>query len=692
MQRWASSRRQFLIQAGRLAGAAAGLGSAAGALTRRAEAAVRAVTENSTVTYDFAAAADRASWGAKWLALHYLRPADVLDGWARFSVPDGLSTTAPAQPMPIFLLDHDAGSGVQRMVFKVSNPRLRPGLLFSGLPPFSYVAVTVEDDQLVLASYRRTTRDVLTRAPVAPLRAGAVYHLSVAWADGRVRAKLWEGESVPRDPQIDTSLSRRQLGCFGVLCVHPTDLGSGELSVGRYYLEVPGSFAPTPPRSLFTISGIPSDGDGGSASVRLRAASVLPVAVRFEWSENADHSGSVTSAESIASAPPYAGAKTVSIAGRSLYWRARFRSLSSNAQASSAWQEVTRHDPAGPLVLAAASCAHVWGKPSYYGLTNARQAADGRLRALIYQGDLGYANNNTSGSGYFAAEDFFADRFTRFLSDPEFTSLRATSSGAFTLDDHDYGPPNDTSAAGVERWAIDLWNRMHADPTNVGYFDFRFGDVQCLALDVRRYADPPSQDATAPISRLGAEQFSWMESIVTGSDAEAFLLFSAGIFASRITLDCFLFGWTKEYLRALTLFHGVQAGGKRVVVLSGDAHGLRIHYHPDPQGRATTSGIPVVEFVCSGLQAKTWSPAVEGDQTLDQARSVMRRSGLGLVTIDPAGTSARRITLRALAAAKTSTPVDLFAPLVLPFRPAAVAGTAGVEVPIHVRVRNTPQE
>src|SRR5919201_6238432 len=102
MQRWASSRRQFLIQAGRLAGAAAGLGSAAGALTRRAEAAVRAVTENSTVTYDFAAAADRASWGAKWLALHYLRPADVLDGWARFSVPDGLSTTAPAQPMPIF--------------------------------------------------------------------------------------------------------------------------------------------------------------------------------------------------------------------------------------------------------------------------------------------------------------------------------------------------------------------------------------------------------------------------------------------------------------------------------------------------------------------------------------------------------------------------------------------------------------
>src|SRR5919198_1049668 len=137
------------------------------------------------------------------MALHYLRPADVLDGWARFSVPDGLSTTAPAQPMPIFLLDHDAGSGVQRMVFKVSNPRLRPGLLFSGLPPFSYVAVTVEDDQLVLASYRRTTRDVLTRAPVAPLRAGAVYHLSVAWADGRVRAKLWEGESVPRDPQID---------------------------------------------------------------------------------------------------------------------------------------------------------------------------------------------------------------------------------------------------------------------------------------------------------------------------------------------------------------------------------------------------------------------------------------------------------------------------------------------------------
>src|ERR671934_225907 len=84
MQRWASSRRQFLIQAGRLAGAAAGLGSAAGALTRRAEAAVRAVTENSTVTYDVAAAEDRASGGANWVAIPFRIPGGGLYWRARF--------------------------------------------------------------------------------------------------------------------------------------------------------------------------------------------------------------------------------------------------------------------------------------------------------------------------------------------------------------------------------------------------------------------------------------------------------------------------------------------------------------------------------------------------------------------------------------------------------------------------------
>jgi hypothetical protein len=270
--------------------------------------------------------------------------------------------------------------------------------------------------------------------------------------------------------------------------------------------------------------------------------------------------------------------------------------------------------------------------------------------------------------------------------------LRRASSVGFTLDDHDYGPRNNAWKETVEPWAIRLWNRMHADWSEIGYFDFRFADLHCLTLDNRRYADRPSSEPDANISRLGAEQFGWMETILNGSDAEIFLLFSAGIFASRRgTNDCYLFGWRREYDRAMSLFHDVQLGGKRVVIVSGDAHGLRVHHHPDPAQRPEAAGFSVVEFVCSGLEARTWSPAVSGDPTLDATRHVMGTSGLGLVVVDPPGVPDRTVTLRAIAARPAEGP-DLFNPLVLPFHP-----EPSLDAPLRApaprpRLRTVPQE
>jgi hypothetical protein len=662
----AVNRRKFLRIAALAAG---GLAGALVVLPRRTWTAIGSSLARSTIRFDFHSAAERPSWGPRWLPLHFARQTDVRAGAARFVLPRGLETTAPAQPMPMFLLDCDAKQGMQTLCFTSSNASHRIGLLFEGRPPFAFVAVTVEGDDLILARYFRSGRRLIRRVPAIRLRRGTWYTLKVTRSPTRARAKIWTGTKEPEKWRVDEPLGQPRLGCFGVLTVHPIDRRAATLRVREYNLSVPGPFSGTKPGVPFAISGIPADGGGGSRRVRVRAASSLPASIQFEWFYDQDADVIERSGEQSAAEPPYTALAEINVPpGRDLHWRAVVRSFSSGAVTRDDWHTVLSENPAAPIVLAAASCAHLWGKPTLAGFERVRGAAPAPIRVLVYQGDLGYANNNNR-SCYLATPDFFADRFTRVLADPKFAALRRASSVGFTLDDHDYGPRNNAWKETVRPWAIELWNRMHADSSEVGYFDFRLADVHCLTLDNRRYADRPRSSPEAEISRLGVEQFNWMEAILRASDAEIFVLFSAGIFASRQrTNDCFVFGWRREYDRALTLFHDVQLSGRRVMIVSGDSHGFRIHHHPDPAQRREAAGLSVVEFVCAGLEAQTWTPAVAGDPTLDRTRSVMRTSGLGLVAIDPPGAARRSVILRAIAARPREGP-NLFRPLVLPFRP-----------------------
>ena len=178
---------------------------------------------------------------------------------------------------------------------------------------------------------------------------------------------------------------------------------------------------------------------------------------------------------------------------------------------------------------------------------------------------------------------------------------------------------------------------MHADWSEIGYFDW-FADLHCLTLDNRRYADRPSSEPDANISRLGAEQFGWMETILNGSDAEIFLLFSAGIFASRRgTNDCYLFGWRREYDRAMSLFHDVQLGGKRVVIVSGDAHGLESIIIQIPLSGRKQPASPSWSSSARGSRRERGRPPSRAIRPSMQLAHVMGTSGLGLVvSIRPA--------------------------------------------------------
>ncbi len=238
----------------------------------------------------------------------------------------------------------------------------------------------------------------------------------------------------------------------------------------------------------------------------------------------------------------------------------------------------------------------------------------------------------------------------------------------FTGDDHDYCQQNNAPPSRFPAWSLPLWNHVHADPSTLGYYDVRFGDVHCVTLDGRRYADPVGQPNTPAKTKLGATQRDWLESRLATTDASLAVVYSADIFASRPNPDCFLFGWPDEYRRLMTAFMDAQLRGVRVVILSGDAHGLRIHHHPDPAARAQAAGLSIVEFVCSGLSPRSWEPATTDDGTLDPLRTVMQHRGLGMIDIDPAGTPGRSVTLRAISGEEGG-PDDLFPPLVLDYAP-----------------------
>jgi hypothetical protein len=111
-----------------------------------------------------------------------------------------------------------------------------------------------------------------------------------------------------------------------------------------------------------------------------------------------------------------------------------------------------------------------------------------------------------------------------------------------------------------------------------------------------------------------------------------------------------------------------QLRGKRVLIVSGDCHSLRIDQHPDPEGRPEAAGMRITEFTCAGIRCELWSGAAPGDPNVDRSRYKLNVSGAGLIEIDPPGAADRSVTLRAIDAT-AGRPLDTWQPLVLPFKP-----------------------
>ncbi len=663
--------------------AAAAAALAARELTGGSAAAPVLAAARNRYQRDFTSEAAGQGWGSEWTALHYLRLSRTGRA-AVFSVPDGLRGTAPDQAMPVYLTDHECADCEQLTTFAVSDASLRAGLLARRSDTYDFVGVTAEQGRLVAAAYTRERRHVIAAVAVPGLAAGASVHLRVRVQGTRLRATLWrQGGTEPR-PQLTAHVPTGRGGC-GALLVHPTSLRPCRLELAGYALGSNDRFADTAPMAVATISGVPEIDAGGGGHAIARVWSALPARAQIEWSSDASFAHTRSGAAVQLSDPPYTHAETVPLTpGQPLWWRATLRSQTGGAVTTTAPHRIAPQTGTGPVVLLAASCAQYTGAPENAGYTRLIEAAPAPPAALVYQGDIGYPNNARDAC-YAAQPDYFADRWGRLLHQAEFAEFRRSVPVGFTMDDHDYGPVNNADRTTVEPWTWQTWNRIHADPAPVGYFDFRIGDIHCLTLDGRRYADPVTTPNTPAKTKLGEQQFEWMRGILQTSDAALFVVLSADIFATRsnprthaLVNDCFIYGWPNEYRRAMSLFMDVQLGGRRVVVMSGDAHGLRMHYHPDPKGRAQAARLSIVELVCSGLRARLWSAAGPNDRSLDPRRYVLRKSGAGMLVAEPTGTVVRSLTLRAIDV-DAALPADAFPPLRIDFAPGDDRRAAGLQ-------------
>ena len=496
---------------------------------------------------------------------------------------------------------------------------------------------------------------------------GQVYTLDVRVVGRRVRARIGKGRELPSVFSLDAGVSVTK-GMPGVLVVAEPPMGRSALAVSRYELAGRTGVA-TPIRPTYLLTGTPMVSKSGiTVQVRVGAERACQVVIQHASDPGFGSSLGETAPVTV-TAPSYTTKTSIPV-GASVWWRAVLTDPRSGAHRTTRAQHVMPPDPGEPLVMGAASCAQLWNAKGYHGLTRfVNEAAPVRAAMLVYQGDFGYPSNSVN-SCLRAEPDFYVDRITRFLRSPDFINLRAAMPVGFTMDDHEYGPQNNSDRTTLYPWTVDLWN-SHAR---------RSVRPWLLRLAFRRRALPdtrwppllrsgqPAGVAVQDQARRHAEAVAAPDP--RDHDAQLVVIFSADIFATRgkyvPQIDCWWYGWTTEYAELMTLFHDTQRAGKRVVILSGDAHGQRIHRHPDPARRTGTA--TVVEFICSGLRARTWSMEHRRDPTIDPARRVAGASGLGMIIIDPAGAPARSITLRSINGDDGS--LDLFPPLTIPFSPA----------------------
>lgn len=627
------SRRRFLTGSLAAAGAAATRVSPARALARRRK------RKNEPFFSDDFQRRDRAGWGGPWFNQRYGRRWMIRSRKAIFRMGETENRNS-YRPNPVLVLDHDVANVDLRATLSTSNATARIGLVARSSSYSDYYVAYLSPDNLLRIS--RCGSHELTKLGKAQVRYKRDRRYRVRFqvrGDGpvRLRAKAWPvGTPEPVRWAIETTDGSPEAiikkGAFGLLFMHATDRRAAAVRVVDFVARTGERGTSSTPSITFSFAGPPT-----GATARVLAKTAVPSSIRFEVATEPTFTQivQVTEPKRTNRAGVVKARLDVSAFGSSsvVYWRAVARRGSETVTGPTCSFR-TAPAPGLPFRFAFGSCTR-WEPTPKRSFDHARL----KLPDLyLHQGDFGYVFSKVIDH----APDTYQDQWTRMFLDPSIAALTREVPISLARDDAEYGV-NRADSKTLRRFTFKAHDQMNANPGP--YYETRHGDIAIFNIDARGFSTGrglPERER----SKLGAEQASWLKASMRKAvvdDMGILIVSSPMAFGSDASPE----SWRRQYATEWAeLIDSFQSLGAPVLILSGDAHGHRLHEFP--QKNLQTDVPRIVEMVSSGTEQNKFYDDIDPQFLLKKAKG----SGFGVVELGAeqtmGGQRSRTLTLTAV--------------------------------------------
>ena len=630
-----ASRRNFIHAAVATAGAAVAELTPARALARSR----RKQPRDEPLFDDGFRRGDRSGWGAPWFNQRYDRSWGIKSRRGIYRLP-AIEYKIGYRPNPVLVLDHDVAGIDLRATVSFTNATSRVGLVGRAVGYADYYAAYMGPGaQLRVARCGAHHETLLAKKKV---RFGTNQRYRVRMqirgrGPVRIRAKMWPaGTPEPLRWAIEVVDAAPEAivtpGAFGMYFQHATDRRSVAFRVVDFVARSQERGATTTPAVALGLAGPPT-----GSTQQVLAKTAVPARVTFEVATDPAFSQIVQVIGPVRTGRALTAKATVDSSGFGnssfVYWRAVAERGDATA-IGPAYRFRTPPAPGLPVRFAFGSCTKWQPFPK-------RSFDQARLKLAdlyLHQGDFGYVPTKVVAH----EPDTYQDHWTRMQMDPSFNGLAREMPVALSRDDADYGR-NRADARTIRQFTIAAHDEMNA---NLGpYFETRFGDVAIFTVDCRRYStgkDLPPEHR----SKLGAEQKAWLKESMTNAvqdDVGLLVLSSPQAFGSDSNRESWRGGYLFEWSELVEFFQDL---GAPVLIVSGDAHGHRLHEYP--QKNLQTDVPRIVEIVSSGTEQNKFFDEVDPQFLLKKAKG----SGFGLVELGAeqsiGGQRTRTLTLTAV--------------------------------------------
>jgi len=626
-----NSRRKFIQGSLAAAGAVATRATPVAALARR--------KKNAPLFEDDFDRGDRAGWGRDWFSQRYNRHWSISSKRGVFRFPETENKTG-YRPIPVLVLDRDVMDVDLRTTISLSNATARAGLLARAIGYADYYVAYVAPDHVLRISRCghhdetplskqkvRFSPDRRYRLRMQVRGAGPVRIRVKLWPLGTPEPRSWTVETIDAAPEAITAK-----GAFGLFFEPPTDRRSAAIRVVDFVARSAEKPGVTNPAISYALAGPP-----GGNSVRVVAMSAVPSFIGFEVAPEPTFTQGVTTLAAKHTNRALTARASIDLGtfppSSIVYWRPIAERAGTTVIGPTS---SFRTGPAAglPVRFAFGSCTR-WQQSPRRSFDQARlKLAD----FYLHQGDFGYVPTKVVAHG----PDTYQDHWVRMLMDPSFSAMSRELPVSLMRDDADYGR-NRADSNTLRRFTIEAHDQLNANPGD--YFETRFGDVAVFSIDCRRYStgkDVPPESR----SKLGAKQKRWLQGAMTQAVADQMALLvlsSPQAFGSDVNVESWRGGYLNEWSELVDFF---QRLGAPVLIISGDAHGHRLHEYP--QKNLQTDVPRIVEIVSSGTEQNKFFDGIDPQFLLKKAKG----SGFGLVELgaeqETGGQRTRTLTLTAV--------------------------------------------